>query len=297
MASDTVTQSNWTAPSFWSSIKQSSGEGAICNDFVDLSSFFNDITEVSHHWEGDGFLNHANTSGLGAVDCSDASQFNEGDGISFSGAARQGTTIDTSGVVCFTRGTAILTPAGEVLIEDLRVGDLVSTLDNGPQRLQWIGQREVSVAEMLTQPNLRPVRIQRGAMDNTRKLMVSRQHAMLLDETHFARSVHLTKAMKGVDVMRPDAPLTYIHLMFDAHEVVFVEGIASESFYPSPQALRMMGARVLAEVKELLPILNTDKPSTLNAQIAFGPPARAFLGKMDVLDWACCAVPEIAEAS
>lgn len=47
-----------------------------------------------------------------------------------------GNTSDSSGdglfdVVCFARGTRILTDRHEVLIEDLRVGDLVQTVDHG----------------------------------------------------------------------------------------------------------------------------------------------------------------------
>lgn len=41
--------------------------------------------------------------------------------------------------VCFTAGTMIATPDGERAIETLKVGDLVETLDNGPQAIRWIG--------------------------------------------------------------------------------------------------------------------------------------------------------------
>ena len=46
-------------------------------------------------------------------------------------------------MVCFTRGTMIATPEGERAIEDLEVGDLVLTKDNGAQPLRWVGSRTV----------------------------------------------------------------------------------------------------------------------------------------------------------
>ncbi|MBL9056263.1 MAG: Hint domain-containing protein, partial [Rhodobacteraceae bacterium] len=41
--------------------------------------------------------------------------------------------------ICFLRGTRITTPDGPRAIEDLAEGDLVTTLDHGPQPIRWIG--------------------------------------------------------------------------------------------------------------------------------------------------------------
>lgn len=202
--------------------------------------------------------------------------------------------IPNSGVVCFTYGTAIRTPTGDVLIEDLRVGDLVCTLDNGPQPLMWKGARAVSVSETLTQQSLRPVLIQEGAMGNERQMLVSRQHGMLLGQDKLARAVHLSKAMSGVSVLRAQPNLTYVHLMFERHQIIFAEGIPSESLYPSPQALLNMTPTAVAEVKALLPNLNVTRPNLLNSGVVYGAPAREFLLKNDVWDWACAAMPDVA---
>ncbi len=72
--------------------------------------------------------------------------------------------VENTGVVCFTSGTAIRTPNGDVLIDELRVGDLVTTMDNGPQRIAWIGQRHVTHSELRQNERLHPVLIKKGVL-------------------------------------------------------------------------------------------------------------------------------------
>lgn len=56
--------------------------------------------------------------------------------------------VDIVTVPCFAAGTMIRTPAGDVAIETLRVGELVMTLDGGPQPVRWIGSRKLTVADL-----------------------------------------------------------------------------------------------------------------------------------------------------
>ncbi|MFK7941410.1 MAG: TfuA-like protein, partial [Paracoccaceae bacterium] len=48
------------------------------------------------------------------------------------------------GPVCFAGGTMILTPRGEILVEDLKVGDMVVTLDDGPMPILWMSKTKYS---------------------------------------------------------------------------------------------------------------------------------------------------------
>ena len=50
------------------------------------------------------------------------------------------TSIPTT-VVCFARNTHIQTITGQKQVQDLTVGDLIFTRDNGYQPIRWIGQR------------------------------------------------------------------------------------------------------------------------------------------------------------
>ena len=77
---------------------------------------------------------------------------------------------------CFTPGTHILTPLGEVPIEALKVGDTVLTLDRGPQPIRWIGRTEVA-----GRGRFAPVVIAKGTFGNDQALAVSQQHRLLLD--------------------------------------------------------------------------------------------------------------------
>jgi antigen 43 len=51
--------------------------------------------------------------------------------------------------VCFLRGTRLETPNGQTAVEDLNVGDLVATRQNGAtfyQPVKWIGHRHITLA-------------------------------------------------------------------------------------------------------------------------------------------------------
>lgn len=203
-------------------------------------------------------------------------QQNRGEGVVFQGASRESFTTDNTGVVCFTSGTAIRTPRGDVLIDDLRVGDLVTTLDNGPQRIAWIGKRHVAHSELRQNDRLHPVLIKKGVLGAERDLLVSRQHGMLLGQDHLARAAHLAKAMPGIRVAKGKREVTYIHLMFDAHQIVFAEGIPSESFYPGPMAIEMLTAATREEMRLVFPKL-TGVNQLEDIVAAYGNTARVFL--------------------
>lgn len=248
------------------------------NDFIDLSNFYDGTWELHADQADDGVLNQSNTTGPDAVDYSNNDQFAPGEGITFSGASADSSsfTSENTGVVCFTTGTAIRTPRGDVLIDDLKVGDLVTTMDNGPQRIAWIGQRHVSHSELLQNERLHPVLIKKDVLGAARDLLVSRQHGMLLGQDHFARAVHLSKLMPGVRIAVGKRQVTYVHLMFEAHQIVFAEKIPSESFYPGPTALEMLTGASCGEMTKILPTLN--KTIQLEDIVsAYGDTARVFL--------------------
>ena len=172
-------------------------------------------------------------------------------------------------IPCFTPGTMIATASGERPVQDLAVGDRVITRDNGIQEIRWIGKRAMTGDELNRAAHLRPVLIRKGALGKglpERDMLVSPQHRVLMasdktalyfDEAEvLVAAKHLTD-MDGIDVVEVSGT-TYIHVMFDQHEVILSDGAWTESFQPGDQSLASMGDAQRAEILELFPELETE---------------------------------------
>ncbi|MEM8850502.1 MAG: Hint domain-containing protein, partial [Pseudomonadota bacterium] len=164
-------------------------------------------------------------------------------------------------VTCFTPGTLIVTAAGKRPIETLKSGARVLTLDHGLQPIRWVGRTKVPA-----QGRLAPIRIDAQALGNTRRLDVSPQHRMLLTSAHaemlFGATDMLAPALALIDrdgVARCEGgEVDYIHLLFDRHEIIFAEGIPSESFHPGLVALSALDRAARDEIQRLFPDLPRD---------------------------------------
>ena len=257
------------------------------NDFVDLSRHYDHLSELYADQADDGILNQSNTTDTRgrSTDYSDNQQFGAGS-MRMQGASadKSSFTEENTGVVCFTSGTAIQTPLGDVLIDELRVGDLVTTLDNGPQRIRWIGRRRLDKSALQANPNMRPILVQRGVLGAERDLLVSPQHGLLIGRrgNQLVRAKHLAQAMPGVRIAHGKRSVTYIHLMFDAHQIILSENAPSESFYPGPMALRMMESGPRAELFKLFPELSVATDDKHKLREVYGTTSREFLPKKKV---------------
>ena len=171
---------------------------------------------------------------------------------------------------CFTPGALIATPRGEMPVESLRPGDRVVTRDNGIQEIRWTGGNAVSGQELRLNGYLQPVFIKRGALGNglpEQDMMVSPNHRLLVanDRTqiHFDEPEVLVAAKHLVGIQGVHAVeaigVTYLHFMFDRHEVVLANGAWTESFQPGDQSLKGMCNAQRSEIFDLFPELKTDK--------------------------------------
>lgn len=171
-------------------------------------------------------------------------------------------------IPCFTPGTLIATPKGERRVEELEVGDRIITRDNGMQVIRWVGKCPMAGQELATKKHLWPVLIRQGALGNglpERDMMVSPQHRVLVanDKTALyfeerevlVAAKHLTD-MEGIDVVEV-SETTYVHIMFDHHEVVLSDGTWTESFQPGDMSLAGVGDTSREEILELFPELAT----------------------------------------
>ncbi|MBM3605179.1 MAG: Hint domain-containing protein [Alphaproteobacteria bacterium] len=172
-------------------------------------------------------------------------------------------------VVCFSAGTGIETPSGQQPAEELEPGDLVVTADRGPQPIRWIGSVKVDLADA---PHLRPVRIGAGALGEgvpAQDLTVSPQHRVLV-RSRIAQRMFGTNeilvaakqllALPGVETVEDLDHVTYVHFMFDRHEIVWSNGAQTESLFTGPEALKSVGAAARDEILSLMPELRDGAP-------------------------------------
>jgi hypothetical protein len=146
----------------------------------------------------------------------------------FSSDGHGGTLVTCA---CFRRGTRITAEHGERAVESLEIGDRVMTLSGELKRIRWIGKRHYTAETLAERPDMRPVLVRAGALDDflpRRDLWVSPEHALYVKGA-LVPAVLLTN---GVSILTDESvsSVSYYHLEFESHEVVFAEGAPAESF-------------------------------------------------------------------
>ncbi|WP_298283778.1 Hint domain-containing protein [Acidocella sp.] len=134
-------------------------------------------------------------------------------------------------VTCFFPGTLIATPSGEVAVETLKSGDLVTLADGRAAPITWLGRQTVSTrfADPL---RVNPIRIKAGALGENlpvRDLRVSPDHALLVDGV----LVHAGALVNGRSILREtDLPtiFTYYHIEVADHSLILAEAVPAETF-------------------------------------------------------------------
>lgn len=158
-----------------------------------------------------------------------------------------------SACVSFTRGTAITLADGrQIPVEDLKPGMRVLTKDNGPQELRWIGEQTVRATGAFA-----PIVIAAGALNNTGELTVSPNHRLFIyqriDTVGAGQNEVLVKArhlLNGSTVVTAEGGFVdYFQLLFDKHEIIFAEGIASESLFVDTTTRPIVPAEVQKRLK------------------------------------------------
>ncbi len=202
---------------------------------------------------------------------------------------------DTSGVnyeevVCFTPGCQILTDKGLRPAAVLKPGDLIQTADNGVQRIKWVGRSDLPALRRVAR-NLHPIRIRKGAFGDgcpNRDIHVSPQHRFCLNGTDhlFGEPEMLAAAKTLIDGVRVEkvrswAGVSYVHILFDRHELINCNGLWTESFQPAKRSLKTLSpdmAGALAKVIGTAPAPMRAARSALKPwEVPVIPPERIFL--------------------
>ncbi|MCH2163041.1 MAG: Hint domain-containing protein [Marinovum sp.] len=177
-------------------------------------------------------------------------------------------------VPCFAAGTLIDTADGPIAVETLRPGIQVPTRDQGLQTIRWVGRRTVST----TGANV-PIRIAKGTMGAVRDLVLSSQHRVLIQDVWatlmFGEDEVLVKAKDLINdhSVRPVTDMdeiTYVHILFDTHQIVMANGVACESYLPGPATMKQFDRSTQTEIVLLFPELTAGFDH-------YGPAARSIL--------------------
>ncbi len=133
-------------------------------------------------------------------------------------------------VLCFCANTQILTPSGERPVQDLAVGDLVTTHRGEARPIVWLGIGKV-MATRGRRNAATPVIVRKGALaDNVpnRDLRVTKGHALHLDDVLIPveflvnhRSIEWDDRAQAVELY---------HIELATHDVLVANGAPAESY-------------------------------------------------------------------
>ncbi|WP_272002211.1 Hint domain-containing protein [Roseovarius sp. ZX-A-9] len=243
-------------------VTQSTVSGINVNDTIDVRYKYT-ITGSDGSNNTIYFLATNGANNYGPLFASDA-PLTPGVTYTFGSFNTDGAVSYSSLVPCFTSGTRVSTAKGDSLIDTLEVGDLVLTRDNGFQPLQWIGRCTVPAVGSAA-----PIHFSKGVVGNQSELIVSPNHRMLIvdsaaelcfGEREILVSAKYLLGKEGV-TRRVGDKVTYIHMLFNQHQIVVANGAYSESFFPGPVGLSSLANDTREEVLNLFPELRTGAPA------------------------------------
>lgn len=240
--------------------------GTTYNAAYDLTNTSSGHKVTSIHFGGSGFEQGAVDGIISTIPLvagttytfdSERSSFNQTDNI-------YETYEDTP---CFASGTLIATHEGEKAVENIAVGDLVRTRDNGLRPVRWVGSRFLGQSNLEIVPRLRPIRISANSLGlglPNVDLLVSPQHRILVRSGIVERcfdvaevlvaAKHLTE-ISGIEIAEDIEEVEYFHILFDQHEIVYSNGAETESLYTGTEALKSVGNSAREEIFTLFPSL------------------------------------------
>jgi autotransporter passenger strand-loop-strand repeat protein len=155
-----------------------------------------------------------------------------GDYFALSNDGAGGTdVVVVEGTPCYCRGTNILTPTGEIPVEDLRIGDHLITRSGEPRVLRWIGRRSYAGRFAANNRDVLPVLFRAGSLGERlphRDLYVSPLHAMYIDGVLIPAAclVNNDTILHVASIDQVD----YFHLELDTHDVIIAEGAPAETY-------------------------------------------------------------------
>ena len=159
-------------------------------------------------------------------------------------SSMQGIIAITSPIVCYKKGTLILTNQGIIPIENIKVGDNVVTEGKIYNNYKLIKQNTLSLEPVIwignfkvdnnLDTNSRPICIQKNTFGNNspfQDLYISPNHSILLDGNMVsASSLLINGNEKTIYQDMECTSVEYYHLECETHCSIFANGVLSETY-------------------------------------------------------------------
>jgi Hint domain len=170
-----------------------------------------------------------------------------GDGKSFNSFVANTVTS-----TCFAAGTLIRTPAGDVAVETLEVGDLVVTASGETRPVKWIGHTDVDFRRTPRGGPGLPIRIAADAFGPSRPsqdLYLSAGHSVCIDLLGEVL-IPVGHLVNGGTIAEIDTDaISYWHVELESHDVLVANNLPAESY------LAMGNRSGFEELRGLLPAM------------------------------------------
>jgi hypothetical protein len=159
----------------------------------------------------------------------------------------------------------LMTDKGETPAVDLQPGQRILTRDRGFQTVLWVGHRRLPATALQDDPGLRPVTIAAGALGTglpaqdlsvpqSQRLLVEGPRTKLMFGQHevFVPAAHLV-GYPGIAIA-PAIPedTTAVFILCARHEVIWVDGVWTESLQAGIYAAHQIGGTQHADIEKIL---------------------------------------------
>ncbi|MBV9859314.1 MAG: Hint domain-containing protein [Alphaproteobacteria bacterium] len=156
------------------------------------------------------------------------------------GNTTPGTMVEEQ-MPCFCRGTLIMTPAGEVPVEALRVGDRVTTLAGAVRPITWFGRGRSSVTSV--DKGACPIIVRRDALSEgvpNADLYLTAGHALFIEGV----LVPVGCLVNDRSILRDERPqvVEFYHVELAGQDVLLANGTPAESYRDEGNRIRFQNA-------------------------------------------------------
>jgi hypothetical protein len=159
------------------------------------------------------------------------SSFRPADGYTAPGATDAATLGVTDQVVCYSKGTHLKAQSGDVKVEDLKIGDMLLTVEGQYKPVVWIGFRTIDCRQQKNKEHAYPVRVSQHAFGYNlpaRDLFLSPLHSIyasgvMIPVIHLVNGTTITQD-------QTETLVTYYHIELPTHDAVFAEGLPAETY-------------------------------------------------------------------